>query len=99
MSNTATNEVAVTKTTKGDLVHAIAAYNSGPGTITKIAAQMPGADSLLILESTPGGQTREYVQRVVANYWIYRLMLGQTSRTLDAAASAARQIKAVLDQP
>ena len=85
--------------TKGDLVHAIAAYNSGPGTITKIAAQMPGADSLLILESTPGGQTREYVQRVVANYWIYRLMLGQTSRTLDAAASAARQIKAVLDQP
>jgi soluble lytic murein transglycosylase-like protein len=85
--------------TKGDLVHAIAAYNSGPGTIIKTAAQMPGADSLLILESTPGGQTREYVQRVVANYWIYRLMLGQTSRTLDAAASAARQIKAVLDQP
>ncbi len=85
--------------TKGDLVHAIAAYNSGPGTIIKTAAQMPGADSLLILESTPGGETREYVQRVVANYWIYRLMLGQTSRTLDAAASAARQIKAVLDQP
>ena len=85
--------------TKGDLVHAIAAYNSGPGAIIKTAAQMPGADSLLILESMPGGQTREYAQRVVANYWIYRLMQGQTSRTLDAAASAARQIRAVLDQP
>ena len=85
--------------TKGDLMHAVAAYNSGPGTIMKIAARMPEADSLLILESTPGGETREYVQRVVANYWIYRLILGQTSRTLDAAASAARQIKAVLDQP
>jgi soluble lytic murein transglycosylase-like protein len=85
--------------TRGDLVHAIAAYNSGPGLVLKTAAQMPGADSLLVMESVPGGQTREYVQRVLANYWIYRLMQGLPSRTLDAAATAARQIQAVLDQP
>jgi len=83
--------------TKGDLIHAVAAYNSGPSTILKTAAQMPGADSLLIFESMPGGQTREYVQRVVANYWIYRLMLGQPSPTLDAAAAGARTIRAMLD--
>lgn len=83
--------------TKGDLLHAVAAYNSGPTTILKTAAQMPGADSLLVFESMPGGQTREYVQRVVANYWIYRLMLGQPAPTLDAAAAAARTIRAVLD--
>ena len=84
--------------TKGDLLHAIAAYNSGPGVIARTAAQMPGADSLLVFESMPGGQTREYVQKVVANYWIYRLMLGKPSHTLDAAAGAAKAIQAVLDQ-
>ena len=84
--------------TKGDLLHAVAAYNSGPQTILKTAAQMPGADSLLVFESMPGGQTREYVQRVVANYWIYRLMLGQPSPTLDAAAAGARTIRAMLDR-
>lgn len=83
--------------TKGDLLHAVAAYNSGPSTILKTAAQMPGADSLLVFESMPGGQTREYVQRVVANYWIYRLMLGQPAPTLDAAAAGARTILAMLD--
>ena len=83
--------------TKGDLLHAVAAYNSGPSTILKTASQMPGADSLLVFESMPGGQTREYVQRVIANYWIYRLMLGQPSPTLDAAAAGARTIRAILD--
>jgi hypothetical protein len=67
--------------------------------VLKTAAQMPGADSLLVMESVPGGQTREYVQRVLANYWIYRLMQGLPSRTLDAAASAARQIQAVSTSP
>jgi hypothetical protein len=45
----------------------------------------------------PGGQTREYVQRVVANYWIYRIMFGQPAPTLDAAAAGARTIRAMLD--
>ena len=84
----------------GDLLHAVAAYNSGPGVIQKTLAKLgQDSDSLLAIESMPGAQTRDYVEKVVANYWIYRNILGQDSPTLDAAASARRKISAALDQP
>jgi len=83
---------------KGDLLHAVAAYNAGPGPISKAAAQMPNADSLLVMESTPGGHTRDFVQHVVANYWIYRQIFGQPAKTLDAAASASKGIHMLADQ-
>ncbi len=77
---------------QGDVLRAVAAYNSGPGTIIKTSAKMPQADSLLIFESMPGGQTREFVQKVVANYWIYRQLFGQDSPSLAAAASGAHSV-------
>jgi soluble lytic murein transglycosylase-like protein len=78
---------------KGDVLRAVAAYNSGPGVIMKTAKQMePEADSLLVFESMPGGQTREFVQRVVSNYWIYRQMAGQDCPSLAALASGARSV-------
>lgn len=84
---------------QGDLVRAVAAYNSGPGTILKTGKALgDAADTLMVVESMPGGQTREYVQKVMANYWIYRQILGRTTTTLDAAASGARGILASLDR-
>ncbi|OYX34315.1 MAG: hypothetical protein B7Y99_05570 [Caulobacterales bacterium 32-69-10] len=84
----------------GDLLHAVAAYNAGPGVIQKTLAQMgKEADSLLAIESMPGGQTREFVEKVVAGYWIYRNILGQDSPSLSAAASGSRAIKAAADLP
>jgi len=78
---------------QGDVLRAVAAYNSGPGVIMKTAKQMePEADSLLVFESMPGGQTREFVQRVVSNYWIYRQMAGQDCPSLAALASGARSV-------
>ena len=77
---------------QGDVLRAVAAYNAGPGTIIKTTAKMPEADSLLIFESMPGGQTREFVQKVVANYWIYRQLFGQDSPSLAAAASGAHSV-------
>jgi soluble lytic murein transglycosylase-like protein len=78
---------------QGDVLRAVAAYNSGPGTIMKTAKRMePEADSLLVFESMPGGQTREFVQRVVSNYWIYRQMFGQDCPSLAALASGARSV-------
>jgi len=78
---------------QGDVLRAVAAYNSGPGTIMKTAKQMePEADSLLVFESMPGGQTREFVQRVVSNYWIYRQMAGQDCPSLAALGSGARSV-------
>jgi soluble lytic murein transglycosylase-like protein len=84
----------------GDLLHAVAAYNAGPGVIQKTMAQMgKEADSLLAIESMPGGQTREFVEKVVAGYWIYRNILGQESPSLSAAASGSRAIRAAADLP
>jgi soluble lytic murein transglycosylase len=81
--------------TKGDLLHAVAAYNAGPGTILKTVARLGAtSDSLMAIESMPGGQTREFVEKVMAGYWIYRNIFGQDSRTLDAVASSAKAVHA-----
>ena len=83
----------------GDLLHTIAAYNAGPGVIQKTLKQLgDSGDSLLAIESMPGGQTREYVERVAAGYWIYRNLFGQTSPSLDAAAAGLKAITASLDR-
>ena len=71
---------------QGDVVRAVAAYNSGPGVVEKLAAKMGGnADSLMLVESMPSGQTRDYVQRVMAYYWTYRQIFGLDTKTLGAA--------------
>jgi soluble lytic murein transglycosylase-like protein len=82
----------------GDLVRAVASYNSGPGTILKTAARLgDDADSLLLIESTPGAETREFVERVMSNYWIYRKLWSLPSPTLDAVAAGKSRIPALLD--
>ena len=83
---------------KGDILQAVASYNIGPGVITKTAAKMGAeVDSLLLIESMPGGQTREYVEKVMAGYWIYRQIFGQDSPTLSAVASGTKAVAAALD--
>jgi soluble lytic murein transglycosylase-like protein len=83
----------------GDLLHAIAAYNAGPGVIQKTLKQLgEEGDSLLAIESMPGGQTREFVERVAAGYWIYRNLFGQNSPSLDAAAGGVKGVLAALDR-
>ncbi|MHB8284750.1 MAG: transglycosylase SLT domain-containing protein [Caulobacteraceae bacterium] len=78
---------------KGDVMRAVASYNGGPGVIKSMVAKMgDNADSLMMIESMPSGQTRDYVQRVVAGYWIYRQIFGQDSATLDAAAAGVRAV-------
>jgi len=78
---------------KGDVMRAVAAYNCGPGVIQKLTARMgQNADSLMMIESMPSGQTRDYVQRVMAGYWTYRQIFGLDSRTLDAAASGVKAV-------
>ncbi len=81
-----------------DLVRAVAAYNAGPTTVAR-TVQVLGADAdpLTLMESLPAGETRAYVQRVLAGYWTYRKMWGQASPTLDALASGDRAVDERLD--
>jgi len=81
-----------------DLLRTVAAYNGGPGTLLRTAQAVgEDADSLMIIESLPAQETRNYVEKVVAAYWVYRRMFGEETRTLDALAKGEKFVDARLD--
>jgi hypothetical protein len=53
----------------------------------------------MVMETLPYAQTRDYVEKVMANYWIYRRLMGQDTKTLDAIANGERSAQASLDRP
>ena len=55
------------------------------------------ADPLLLIETIDVPQARDYVEKVMASYWIYQRLLGGPLKTLDAVASGASLIPAALD--
>lgn len=81
-----------------DILRAVAAYNGGPGTLNRTLQQLgEDCDSLLLIESLPFQETRNYVEKVMASYWTYRQLMGAENRTLDAVASGARLVDFRLD--
>jgi len=74
----------------GNLFLLLAAYNGGP---KAVARWQHGAgsdnDPLLFIENIPSRQTRQFVERVLTNYWIYRDQLGEPEPALDAIAQGA----------
>ncbi len=81
-----------------DLLRAVAAYNGGAGSLTRAASLLgPDCDTLLLIESLPAQETRNYVEKVVAGYWTYRKMFGAQSGTLDAVAGGSRTVDIRLD--
>lgn len=89
-----------TRTVGGDVLRAVAAYNGGPGTVIGAVERMGTADpdALMLMECLPYAETRAYVERVMANYWIYRRLMGRDSATLDAVVTGQRAINASLDR-
>ena len=75
-----------------DLMSTVAAYNGGPGSLLRAQQLVGGDDPLMLIESLPAGETRAYVEKVMANYWIYGRMFGQDSRSLDAVAAGGRAV-------
>ena len=75
-------------TINGDLFYTVAAYNGGPGNLRKWRRRNDYQDDpLLFIESIPLFETRDYVERVLTNLWIYRYRLGQPVPSLDAIAA------------
>jgi len=80
---------------EGDILRMAAAYNGGPGPVMKAVKQLgPEADALLIIESVPVPQSRQYVEEVISAYWIYRKLMGLDVKSLDAVVSGARVVAA-----
>ena len=72
----------------GNLILLTAAYNGGPGNLAKWRRRIPyNGDPLLFMESIPSSETRIFIERVLANLWVYRMRLGQPAPSLDAIAA------------
>jgi peptidoglycan lytic transglycosylase len=85
---------------KGNLLLLAAAYNCGPGALQRWQSDPQlRKDPLLFVESIPSHQTRIFTERVLANYWIYRLRLGQKLPDLDALAAGDWPTYTALDRP
>ena len=70
-----------------NLIRMVAAYNGGPGNLSLWTRIMgPVSDPLVFMEKIPIRETREFVELVLTNLWIYRARLGQESPGLDALA-------------
>jgi len=83
---------------QGDLLRAVASYNAGPGPMLGALRKLgPTPDPLLLIETIDVPQARDYVEKVVAAYWIYQRMFGGPLNTLDAVASGAGLVPINLD--
>ena len=72
----------------GNLVRAAAGYNGGPGNVMRWDNTLNASqDPLLYVALIPLNETRDYVQRVLANYWMYSIRLGQPTPSLDQIAA------------
>jgi soluble lytic murein transglycosylase-like protein len=71
-----------------NLVRTVAAYNGGPGNVTRWDNTLnASADPMLYVTMIPLNETRDFVQRVLANYWMYQVRLGQPTPSLDQIAA------------
>ncbi len=60
---------------KGDLVKTLASYNAGQG---RVSRWRDYDDRFLFIEMIPYKETRNYVKKVLRNYYIYSLMLRES---------------------
>ena len=79
----------------GSYVLAIAAYNAGPARVNQWIGQFgdpraKNADVIDWIESIPISETRNYVQRVLENLQVYRLMLGDRAKAFELVADLRR---------
>ena len=75
-----------------------AAWNGGPGNLNKWLSNTDHMDDpLFFIESIPSLETRIFIEKVLANLWIYRDRLGQPTPSLDAIAAGQWPIYKSLD--
>lgn len=72
-----------------NLLALIAAYNAGPGNAKEWLEdeQLGAGDPILFIESIPFRETRRYVKKILANYWLYQHQFGHAQPTLQSLAN------------
>ncbi len=69
-----------------NLLLLLAAYNGGPNKLARWIDDANQKDPLLFVESLPVHETRDYVERVLMHYWIYRARLDEPQTGLTQLA-------------
>ncbi len=71
-----------------NLMLVVASYNGGIGNVRRWLnnGTTPNDDPMLWLENIPFDETRDYVEKVFANYWLYQQRMNQTPWSLAALA-------------
>src|SRR5262249_43455980 len=74
---------------RDNLLFIIGSYNCGPDRMLEIynrAKAQSGNDPLLFIETFPIKETRDYMQKVMATYWVYRARFNKPLRAMAALA-------------
>ncbi len=84
----------------GNLVELAAAYNAGPGNISRWLSKPDcGSDPLLFIESIPIPETRAYVKKLMLYHWLYRRRFNQDVPALDETAEGQWPVYRPQDVP
>ncbi len=82
----------------GDLFKVAVAYNGGPGNMRRWDKKIGLDDPLLFIESIPNTESRDFVEKVLTNVWVYRARLGQAAPTREKVAAGQLPLYEALDQ-
>jgi soluble lytic murein transglycosylase-like protein len=88
----------MTKAVGGDLFHLAAAYNGGPGNLRRWKRDVEIEDPLLFIESIPNRESRDFVEKVLTNFWVYRARLGQPAPSREKVAAGELPLYEAIDQ-
>jgi soluble lytic murein transglycosylase len=73
-----------------NLFKMLAAYNAGPGTLRKWERKVNYQnDPLFFIEAIPSRETRNYIENVLRNLWMYRIQRGEPAPSLDRIAAGS----------
>ena len=59
---------------------------------------MPVEDPLLFIESIPNPESRDFVERVLTNYWVYSQRLNRPPKSRDKVAAGKLPIYEAIDE-
>ena len=88
----------ISTSAKGSLFDMAVAYNGGPGNLRRWKRDVALDDPLLFIESIPNPESRDFVEKVLTNIWVYRARLGQESPTREKVARGELPLYEALDQ-
>lgn len=85
-------------TADGDLFDMALAYNGGPGNLRRWKREVAIEDPLLFIESIPNPESRDFVEKVLTNFWVYSQRLGQTPTSRDLVAAGKLPLYEAIEQ-